>query len=367
MFFTPTGTSCSGASGLIACLRKLFQTFGVPEELSSDGGLEFTADSTQKFLRTWNVVHRVSSAYHPKSNGKAEVAVKSVKRLMRANVGASGRLYTDRFLRAMLQLRNTPDPDCGVSPAEIIFGRRLRDNLPFTSYVRRDSYSPRWQGAWSAKEDALRARFIKTSEKLNMHARHLPPLAPGDRCFIQNQVGNSKRRWHQTGTVVEVQPFDKYGVKVDGSGRVTYRNRQFLKKFTPYSTHIQDGNESLTPSSYGDRAVAHALTPPPSSTTPSNGEASTDTTEPSMTEDANTRASDRAVPVEVELSPRHPARPRQPEVPDESPSLGAGLDGEQHDAASRRLPLCLRRLQPHNNAGLRESPVNENRRRRTRL
>ncbi|MEL6806086.1 MAG: integrase, partial [Bacteroidota bacterium] len=116
VFFTPTGTSSSGASGLIVCLRKLFQTFGVPEELSSDGGPEFTADSTQRFLRTWNVSHRVSSAYHPKSNGRAEVAVKTVKRLMRANVGASGRLHTDRFLRAMLQLRNTPDPDCGVSP-----------------------------------------------------------------------------------------------------------------------------------------------------------------------------------------------------------------------------------------------------------
>ena len=198
VFFTPTGTSSSGASGLIVCLRKLFQTFGVPEELSSDGGPEFTADSTQRFLRTWNVYHRVSSAYHPKSNGRAEVAVKTVKRLMRANVGASGRLHTDRFLRAMLQLRNTPDPDCGVSPAEIIFGRPLRDNLQFASYVRRETYSPRWQGAWRAKEEALRTRFIKNSEKLNVHSRHLPPLAPGDRCFIQNQVGNSRRRWHQT-------------------------------------------------------------------------------------------------------------------------------------------------------------------------
>ena len=354
VFFTPAGTSSSGASGLIVCLRKLFQTFGVPEELSSDGGPEFLADATQQFLRTWNVRHRVSSAYHPKSNGRAEVAVKVVKRLMRTNVNASGRLHTDRFLRAMLQLRNTPDPDCGVSPAEIVFGRRLRDNLQFTSYVQRSVYSPRWQEAWSAKEEALKARFVKTSEKLNMHARYLPPLAPGDRCFIQNQVGNSKRRWHQTGTVVEAQPCDRYGVRVDGSGRVTYRNRQFLRKFTPYSTRIRGVNESLTSFERGCRAAEHALTPSPTSmaTTP----------ESSPRGETGASTNGKTLPAEVEISPRHPVHPRQPDVPDESLSQGAGLDGDRHDTTPARLPLCLRRLQPHNKAGLRESPVNEERR-----
>ena len=32
IFSTPSGTAHSGAKGLIACLRKFFATFGVPEE-----------------------------------------------------------------------------------------------------------------------------------------------------------------------------------------------------------------------------------------------------------------------------------------------------------------------------------------------
>ena len=41
-----------GSKGLTSMLRDLFMTFGIPEELASDGGPEFTAAETQKFLNT---------------------------------------------------------------------------------------------------------------------------------------------------------------------------------------------------------------------------------------------------------------------------------------------------------------------------
>jgi hypothetical protein len=236
IFSTPSGTSQSGARCLIKCLRQWFSTFGVPAELSSDGGPEFVAEYTTTFLRNWGVKQRISSAYHPQSNGRAEVAVKQAKRLMRSNVGNGGTLDNDRFLRAMLQLRNTPDPDCGVSPAEIVFGRQLRDNLSFSNRLGRESCAQRWQQAWTAKEEALRARFIRNSEKMNQHARALPQLNTGDKCFIQNQHGNFPRKWDRTGTITEVLPFDQYVIKVDGTGRLTVRNRKFIKAYTPYTT-----------------------------------------------------------------------------------------------------------------------------------
>ena len=40
-----------GAKGLVKRLRETFVTFGIPEELTSDGGLQFTAGVTQAFLR----------------------------------------------------------------------------------------------------------------------------------------------------------------------------------------------------------------------------------------------------------------------------------------------------------------------------
>ena len=86
IFSTPSGTSQAGSQGLIKCLRDLFSRFGVPEEISSDGGPEFSSSSTKEFLKTWDVTHRIASAYYPRSNGRAEVAVEQAKRLLRFNV-----------------------------------------------------------------------------------------------------------------------------------------------------------------------------------------------------------------------------------------------------------------------------------------
>lgn len=117
VFSSPSKSIHFSATGLLEQLRSVFKVFGVPVELASDGGPQFKASSTEKFLSKWGVKHRISSAYFPQSNGRAEVAVKTAKRLLHDNIGRSGSLNNDNFLRAMLQLRNTPDPDCNLSPS----------------------------------------------------------------------------------------------------------------------------------------------------------------------------------------------------------------------------------------------------------
>ena len=109
----------------------------MPRELSSDGGPEYAANVFKQFLRTYDVRHRQSSAYHPESNGRAEVTVKSMKRLLSDNIDQSGKLNTDAITRAMLQIRNTPERDSGLSPAQILFGRTLRDTLPLVPPIPR--------------------------------------------------------------------------------------------------------------------------------------------------------------------------------------------------------------------------------------
>ena len=186
------GTPIGGSAGLVRHLRSFFSTFGVPQELSSDGGPEFTAGQTEEFLQLWGVKHRISSVSFPQSNGRAEVAVKTAKRLLQSNTGPTGSLDHDRFLRAMLQLRNTPDPDCNLSPAQIIFGRPLRDSLAFANRLEKytnPNIRPLWRHAWAAKEDALRARMTRTTEGLKAHSRALRPLSIGEQVFVQNQQG----------------------------------------------------------------------------------------------------------------------------------------------------------------------------------
>ena len=62
-------TAEAGAAGLMKALRQLFAQFGVPEHLSSDGGPEYTSHILKDFMSRWGITHRLSSAYHPQSNG----------------------------------------------------------------------------------------------------------------------------------------------------------------------------------------------------------------------------------------------------------------------------------------------------------
>ena len=157
------------------------------------------------------------------------------------NINDTGKLDNDAIVRALLTYRNTPDPGCKFSPSQILMGRQLRDTLPYLSKevmcYNNPQVSHRWRKAWTAKEDALRTRYVKTMENLGEHSRPLPPLRHGDPVMLQNQHGRFPKKWDRSGVVVETKDNDQYVVKVAGSGRLTLRNRRFLRKYEAHQLH----------------------------------------------------------------------------------------------------------------------------------
>ena len=176
-----------GAQSLVDQLRITFSTFGIPEELASDGGPEFTASIIQRFLKDWGVNHRLSSVAFPHSNCRAEIGVKSMKRLITGNVSGDGSLDRDSFQRAVLAHRNTPNPQTKMSPAMCIFGHQTRDLIPVLPF----NYVPHktWYDNITKREEALRHRHARALETWSEHSRQLPPLKVGDHVLVQNQTG----------------------------------------------------------------------------------------------------------------------------------------------------------------------------------
>ena len=120
----------TGARTLVTIMTSLCRDFGIPEEITHDGGPEFKASEFDTFCKQYGIEHRLTSVAFPHANCRAEVAVKTAKRLIRDNVHADGKLDRVGLTRALLTYRNTPDRDTGLSPAEILLGRQLRDFLP---------------------------------------------------------------------------------------------------------------------------------------------------------------------------------------------------------------------------------------------
>ena len=148
--------------------------------------------------------------------------------------------------RALLSHRNTPDSLTGLSPAQVIFGRALRDFLPASP----GRYVPRaeWRLTATNREIAHAKRHVRTEESLGARSRKLPDLSVGDTVSVQDQVGHTPRRWSKTGTVVEISGHDAYLVKMDGSNRLSKQNRQFLHRLTPFKCDTDEVYDLASPS-----------------------------------------------------------------------------------------------------------------------
>ena len=227
-----------GATCLVDMMTKLFQDMGVPDTITSDGGPEFKAEKFKSCMRQYGVYHRLTSVGFPHANTRAELAVKSAKRLLRDNVSPNGSLDNVAVTRAVLTYRNTPDRDTGLSPAYMLLGRQLKDFLPskpdhLPPLGSHKDLSSTWQEIAEWRELALAKRSAKDQENLSTHVKEHAPLELGDHVMVQNQAGNQPLRWSKRGVVVQVLPNRQYQVRMDGSRRITLRNRKFLRKFTP--------------------------------------------------------------------------------------------------------------------------------------
>ena len=196
-------------------------------EIAIDGGTNLNSEEITTFLKKWGVNTRVSSAYFSQSNGRAEAGVKTAKRILMDNTGPKGSLNTDKVAVALLQYHNTPLKEVNKSPAQLATGRQLRDSVPANK--RHYNVSKNWRKDLMERERAMANNNRKIMEKYES-SKDLPPITVGTKVHIQNHANN---RWDRTGTVKEVLPFRQYTVRMDGSGRLTKRNRRHLKVSQP--------------------------------------------------------------------------------------------------------------------------------------
>ena len=179
------------ATQLISVCRSLFVTFGTPEDLSSDGGPQFISTKFQEFLTIWGIHHRKSSVEYPQSNGRAELGVKTAKRILRDNISSNGSLDNNKVARAMLQFHNTPLPDIKLSPAQILFHRQLRDHIP--AHPSQYRLHDEWLKLANSRETLLQQRNEHMLSKYNSTAHALKPLSIGTRVVIQSTSGHGRR------------------------------------------------------------------------------------------------------------------------------------------------------------------------------
>ena len=185
---------------------------------------------------------RLTSAYYPQSNGRAEVTVKSLKRLLMRNTGPKGTINTDKIAKALLQHRNTPLRGVNKSPAQLALGRDLRDSLP----LPREQYkiSSHWAHHIRKREVSMNNSNTHIKELYDKHSKTLNDLNLGDNVPCQNTRNN---KWDREGIIIQKHLNRQYTVKMKGSGRVSLRNRKHFKKTSHYKTPHPTCNHRTSP------------------------------------------------------------------------------------------------------------------------
>ena len=109
-------------------LRTIFGRYGVPAQVVTDNGPQFTSTEFQLFLKANGIKHITTAPFHPATNGQAERFVQSFKRAMKCEKQSTSQLNKN-MAKFLLAYRNTAHSTTGEAPSVLFLGRPLRTRL----------------------------------------------------------------------------------------------------------------------------------------------------------------------------------------------------------------------------------------------
>ena len=115
------------SQGVITAMKSIFSRHGIPDQVVSDGGPQYSSHKFKEFAAKWQFEHKMSSPRFPQSNGMAERNVQTVKNMLKKAIKS----HQDPYL-TLLEYRNTPiDPANNLgSPSQLLMSRRTKTTIP---------------------------------------------------------------------------------------------------------------------------------------------------------------------------------------------------------------------------------------------
>ena len=110
-------------------LMKLFSRVGIPKEILTDQGSNFTSRLLAELYAMLQVRAIRTTPYHPQTDGLVERFNQTLKAMLRRTVNQEGKDW-DRLIPYLLfAYREVPQASTGFSPFELLYGRKVRGPL----------------------------------------------------------------------------------------------------------------------------------------------------------------------------------------------------------------------------------------------
>ena len=265
------------AETIIRHTKSIFARHGIPEVVISDNGPQYSSEAYKVFANQYHFKHITSSPYYPQSNGEAERAVGTLKRMLEKE--------KDPYL-ALLAYRTTPLQN-GYSPAQLLMSRRLRGSVP----IARQQLQPE---ALDYERLKRLDKEAKQRQKQDFDRRHRAtetlPLSPGDRVWMPDRSSEAH---------VESQVAPRSFELTTEDGSVVRRNQSSIRPLPPVTEQSEQGHPSTT----GET---------PQEATQETGDSAESSSDPiEQPERSPARSDEQSTPTPTSLAAEPPPPPRR--------------------------------------------------------
>ena len=139
-------------------LVKVFSRVGVPKEILTDQGSNFTSQLLAEVYRLLHIQPIKTSPYHPQTDGLVERFNQTLKMMLRKTACDEGKDWDKWVPYLLFAYREVPQSSTGFSPFELVYGRQVRGPL--------DILKETWETSKKSSESIV-SYVLSMQEKLS--------------------------------------------------------------------------------------------------------------------------------------------------------------------------------------------------------
>eukprot|EP00253_Pinus_taeda_P030643 PITA_30643 len=103
--------------------EEIFVRYGVPRQIITDQGTQFTSNLVQDLIEKYKIKHRKSTPYHPQANGQVESTNKVLENIMTKTVQLNRKDWSEKLKDALWAYRITWKNTTGFIPYHLVYGK----------------------------------------------------------------------------------------------------------------------------------------------------------------------------------------------------------------------------------------------------